>query len=127
MGSEGRQGQLDDAQAELKRACAEQSRVQERAQAAALLRSTMIRHRDNTRERYVQPYRTELERLGRQVFGPTFEVDVDTGLTIRARTLDGCTVPYESLRRRQGATRHPGPAGRCRPGGQGGHRAGRDR
>ncbi|HMZ15638.1 MAG TPA: hypothetical protein PLS04_16000, partial [Mycobacterium sp.] len=97
MGSEGRQGQLDDAQAELKRACAEQSRVQERAQAAALLRSTMIRHRDNTRERYVQPYRTELERLGRQVFGPSFEVDVDTGLTIRARTLDGCTVPYESL------------------------------
>ena len=97
MGSEGRQGQLDDAQAELKRACAEQSRVQERAQAAALLRSTMIRHRDNTRERYVQPYRSELERLGRQVFGPTFEVDVDTGLTIRARTLDGCTVPYESL------------------------------
>ncbi len=97
MGSEGRQGQLDDAQAELKRACAEQSRVQERAQAAALLRSTMIRHRDNTRERYVQPYRSELERLGRQVFGPSFEVDVDTGLTIRARTLDGCTVPYESL------------------------------
>ena len=97
IGSEGRQSQLDDAQAELKRARAEHTRIQERAQAAALLRSTMIRHRDNTRQRYVQPYRAELERLGRQVFGPSFEVDVDTELTIRTRTLDGCTVPYESL------------------------------
>ena len=97
MGGEGRQGQLDDAQTELERARAEHARMQERAEAAALLRSTMIRHRDNTRERYVQPYRAELERLGRQVFGPSFEVDVDTELTIRTRTLDGCTVPYESL------------------------------
>lgn len=97
IGSEGRQSQLDDAQAELKRARAEHTRIEERAQAAALLRNTMIRHRDNTRQRYVQPYRAELERLGRTVFGPTFEVDVDTELTIRTRTLKGCTVPYDSL------------------------------
>ncbi|WP_059017360.1 AAA family ATPase [Mycobacterium sp. M26] len=97
IGNEGRQSQLDDAQAELKRARAEHARIQDRAQAAALLRNTMIRHRDNTRQRYVQPYRAELERLGRTVFGPTFEVDVDTELTIRTRTLNGCTVPYESL------------------------------
>ena len=57
----------------------------------------MIRHRDNTRQRYVEPYRIELERLGRTVFGPTFEVDVDTELTICARTLNGRTVPFESL------------------------------
>ena len=97
IGSEGRQGQLDDAQAELKRARAEHIRIQDRAQAAALLRGTMIRHRDNTRQRYVQPYRAELERLGQAVFGPSFEVDIDTELTIRTRTLNGCTVPYESL------------------------------
>ncbi len=97
MGSEGRQGRLADAQAELQRARTEHSRIEERAQAAALLRSTMFRHRDNTRQRYVQPYRAELERLGREVFGPSFEVDVDTELTIQTRTLDGCTVPYESL------------------------------
>lgn len=97
IGSEGRQGQLDEAQAELARARAEYARIQERAQSVQLLRTTMIRHRDNTRQRYVQPYRTELERLGREVFGPSFEVDVDTELTIQTRTLDGCTVPYDSL------------------------------
>lgn len=97
IGCEGRQGRLDEAQTELERACCGHSRVRERAVAAQLLRDTMIRHRDNTRQRYVQPYRDELERLGRQVFGSNLEVDVDTELTIQTRTLDGCTVPYESL------------------------------
>ncbi len=97
IGSEGRQGQLDEAQAELERARSEHSRIEGRATAAHLLRSTMIRHRDNTRQRYVQPYRAELERLGREVFGSSFEVDVDTELTIQTRTLDGCTVPFDSL------------------------------
>lgn len=97
IGSEGRQGRLDEAEAELGRARAEHSRVRGRAEAAELLRSTITRHRDTTRERYVQPYRAELERLGRQVFGPSFEVDVNTELTILTRTLDGCTVPFDSL------------------------------
>ncbi|MGV0990915.1 MAG: AAA family ATPase [Mycobacterium sp.] len=97
IGSEGRQGRLDEAQAELERARADYNRIGARAEAAQLLRSTMIRHRDNTRQRYVQPYRTELERLGREVFGDDFEVDVDKELTIQTRTLEGCTVPYDSL------------------------------
>lgn len=97
IGSEGRQGQLDDAEAGLERARAEHLRIRERSSAAEMLRSTMIRHRDNTRRRYVEPYRKELERLGRQVFGSDLEVDVDTELTIQTRTLDGCTVPYSSL------------------------------
>ncbi len=97
IGSEGRQGRLDAAKAELERARSQYARVEDRADAAELLRSTMIRHRDNTRQRYVQPYRTELERLGRDVFGSSFEVDVDTELRIQTRTLDGCTVPFDSL------------------------------
>ena len=97
IGNEGRQGLLDEAEAELRRARAAFTRVQERAGAAQLLRDTMMRHRDNTRQRYVAPYRSELERLGREVFGASFEVDVDTDLTILTRTLDGCTVPYASL------------------------------
>ncbi|MDF2581937.1 MAG: hypothetical protein K0R33_580, partial [Mycobacterium sp.] len=36
-------------------------------------------------------------RLGRIVFGDDFEVDIDTDLTIRSRTLGGRTVGYESL------------------------------
>jgi len=97
IGSEGRQGNLDEAEAELERARDHYARIQLRAEAAQLLRDTMIRHRDNTRQRYVAPYRTELERLGRTVFGPSFEVEVDAELTICTRTLDGRTVPYDSL------------------------------
>ena len=97
IGGEGRQGQLDDAESECQRARAAHIRVGERAHAVRLLRETMVRHRDTARQRYVLPYRTELERLGRIVFGPSFEVELDTELIIRSRTLDGRTVPYESL------------------------------
>jgi AAA ATPase domain len=97
FGSEGRQGKLDAAEAEREHAAGQHTRVGSRARAAQLLRSVMARHRDTTRLRYVEPYRAELQRLGRPVFGPTFEVDIDSDLCIRSRTLDGVTVPYESL------------------------------
>jgi AAA domain len=97
FGTEGRQGKLDAAETEREHADSQHARVGRRARAAELLRSVMTRHRDTTRLRYVEPYRTELQRLGRPVFGPTFEVDVDRDLRIRSRTLDGITVPYESL------------------------------
>ncbi|OBI13473.1 ATP-binding protein [Mycobacterium sp. E2497] len=97
FGSEGRQGKLDAAESEREHAAGEHIRVGGRARAARLLRSVMTRHRDTTRQRYVEPYRAELQRLGRPVFGPTFEVDIDSDLCIRSRTLNGVTVPYESL------------------------------
>lgn len=95
--SEGRKGRLDAAEIELEHATSQHARVGGRARAAQLLRSVMGRHRDTTRMRYVEPYRAELQRLGRPVFGPTFEVDVDSDLRILSRTLGGITVPYESL------------------------------
>ncbi|MBW0019120.1 MAG: AAA family ATPase [Mycobacterium sp.] len=97
IGSEGRQGKLDAAEIEREHAASQHTRIGERARAAALLRTTMARHRDSTRLRYVEPYRAELQRLGTPVFGPTFEVDIDSDLCIRSRTLDGTTVPYDSL------------------------------
>ncbi|OBK68111.1 AAA family ATPase [Mycobacterium sp. 1165178.9] len=97
FGSEGRQGKLDAAETERQHAATEHSQVGGRARAAQLLRSVMTRHRDTTRQRYVEPYRAELQRLGRPVFGPSFEVDIDSDLCIRSRTLNGITVPYESL------------------------------
>ena len=97
FGTEGRQGKLDAAQTDREHAKAEHMRVGRRARAAQLLRSVMTRHRDTTRLRYVEPFRTELQRLGRPVFGPSFEVDIDSDLTMCSRTLDGRTVPYESL------------------------------
>ncbi|HTQ22381.1 AAA family ATPase [Mycobacterium sp.] len=97
FGGEGRKGKLDAAESEREHAISQHARVGGRARAAQLLRSVMARHRDSTRLRYVQPYRAELQRLGRPVFGPTFEVDVDSDLCIRSRTLDGRTVPFDSL------------------------------
>jgi AAA ATPase domain len=97
FGTEGRKGKLDAAEASREHARSEYDRVGTRARAVQLLRTVMVRHRDTTRLRYVEPFRAELQRLGRPVFGPTFEVDIDTDLCILNRTLDGCTVPYESL------------------------------
>ncbi|MGE2722946.1 AAA family ATPase [Mycolicibacterium celeriflavum] len=96
-GTEGRKGKLDEAETERERALAEYSSVQRRARAAELLRSVMARHRDSTRSRYVDPFRGEVERLGRMVFGDDFEVEVDNALRICTRTLSGRTVPYDSL------------------------------
>ncbi len=97
FGTEGRQGKLDVAEIRREHASAQHASVRRRARAAELLRSVMARHRDTTRLRYVEPFRSELQRLGRPVFGPSFEVEIDSDLCIRNRTLDGCTVPYESL------------------------------
>jgi AAA ATPase domain len=97
FGTEGRKGKLDAAEIQCEHARNEHDRVGRRARAVQLLRDVMVRHRDTTRLRYVEPYRAELQRLGRPVFGPSFEVDVDSDLCILNRTLEGCTVPYESL------------------------------
>ncbi len=96
-GTEGRKGKLDEAETEREHALAEYERVQRRARAAELLRSVIARHRDSTRLRYVEPFRGEVERLGRMVFGDSFEVEVDSALRICTRTLSGRTVPYDSL------------------------------
>jgi AAA ATPase domain len=96
-GTEGRKAQLDAAETEREHAEAEYLRVQRRARAAELLRSVITRHRDATRLRYVDPFRSEVERLGRLVFGSSFEVDIDSDLKICSRTLSGRTVPYDSL------------------------------
>jgi hypothetical protein len=96
-GTEGRKGQLDAAETEREHAEADYLRVQRRARAAQLLRSVMARHRDATRSRYVDPFRDQVERLGRIVFGDSFEVEIDGELRICSRTVAGRTVPYESL------------------------------
>lgn len=96
-GTQGRQSQLDVAEVALRHAESEYAAVGRRARAAELLRSVMGRHRDQARQRYVAPFRTEVERLGRIVFGDTFAVEVDSDLRICSRTVAGTTVPYDSL------------------------------
>ena len=95
--SEGRQelyalaeSALDDAERRL-------AVLDRRARAVRHLRGTLREHRESAHRAYVRPFTDALERLGRQVYGPTFAVTVDEQLSVRARTLDGLTVPFEEL------------------------------
>jgi hypothetical protein len=97
VGGLGRQQQLDDARTALSAAEREAERLAVRARAAALLRDTLLRHREESRRQYVEPYREQVTRLGRIVFGPDFAVDVDNELRIVSRTREGTTVPFDAL------------------------------
>ena len=74
------------------------ARAERRADAAELLYDVMARHRDAARRAFVAPFRDEVERLARLVFGPGTGVEVDHAtLQVVSRTRDGVTVPYEAL------------------------------
>ncbi|MCC7103685.1 MAG: hypothetical protein IT307_00955 [Chloroflexi bacterium] len=81
----------DDAQDALRR-------DQSLADARQLLFETLRDERDRASRSYVGPLRREMERLGRIVFGPGFTVGLDGDtLEVVSRTLDGRTIPFESL------------------------------
>lgn len=68
-----------------------------RAAAARLLFDTLTEKRDAARRMYVAPLRERIVRLGKVVFGSTFDVELAEDLVVVARTLDGRTVPFDSL------------------------------
>lgn len=68
-----------------------------RAKAADLLFHTLDKHLQVALRAYREPYREEVERLGRLVFGPDFAVDLDDDLSIAARSLNGKTLPAAQL------------------------------
>ncbi len=88
---------VDEAQTRLVEAERRHEAISRRAAAVALLRETFDRHRLEARRRYVRPFRDEIERLGRIVYGATFEVGLDEDLAIETRTLDGETLRYDQL------------------------------
>lgn len=96
-GGEGRHDRLTAARDELAAAEREHASVARRAAAALRLHTTLARHRDEVRRAYVAPFRHEVERLARIVFGPSLALEVDPGLRIVARTLNGVTVPFDAL------------------------------
>ncbi len=72
--------------------------VERRAAAAELLHARLSAHRDAARRSYVAPFQQQLEAFARIVFGPTVAIEVDhETLEIVSRTMDGVTVPYDSL------------------------------
>ena len=97
VSGEGRQEIYDLALTEFLRLRQELDSVHRRARAARQLWETLGRHREAAHSAYVRPYQEEIRRLGRAVYGDSFNVDVDKDLTIRKRTLDGTSVDFDQL------------------------------
>ncbi|WP_019145495.1 AAA family ATPase [Aeromicrobium massiliense] len=96
-GRDGLQDRLDQALAAVHDAERTHESVRARAAAADLLHEVLHRHQHETRARYVDPFRREVETLGRPVFGPDFAVEIADDLSVESRTLDGVTVPFAGL------------------------------
>ena len=97
LAAQGTYDKAAEAQREMAATAATLDRVQARADAVNLLRTVMSKHREAAQTKYVAPFRERIEQLGSRVFGPSFKVEVSKELQIVTRTLDGATVPFESL------------------------------
>lgn len=53
--------------------------------------------RDKASRAYVAPLKDKIERLGRLVFDPSFQVTINDDLKIISRTVSGVTVPCSSV------------------------------
>lgn len=94
---EGLFDQLSAAESGLEALRDEFRRVERRALAARRLWQVLDAHRVAASQRYVRPLKDRIEALGRLVFDPSFSVDIGTDLSIESRSLDGVTVPFDSL------------------------------
>ena len=92
-----RRDRRDEVAAAHSAAQADLARITARADAAKLLRETLIRHRAEAHARYSEPFRRRVEELAEPLFGPDVRFDVDDALGITARTLGGATVSFDEL------------------------------
>lgn len=96
-GEDGLSEQFDAKSTDLERAAGDLRRHEGKMAAAKLLRDVMREERDKAQRAYVAPLRGRIESLGRHIFGPTLQVEMDDDLRTVSRTLNGLRVPYESL------------------------------
>ena len=97
QGEAGLHEQLGEARGRCERLDRTHESTEARARAAQLLYETFKRRRAESRRRYLAPFKQRIEQLGRIVFGPTFEVELDEDLRVARRTLDGATLDLERL------------------------------
>lgn len=72
-------------------------RVLEQAKGIALLRETLLRHRDEARARYAQPFAEKLTSLASVLFGPQVSFELTDQLDIEQRILDDTAVTLSDL------------------------------
>ncbi len=97
MGEEGLHEKLNSAENLLEQLEFKNRATTLRANAAKCLFDTMCEERDKANRAYVAPLKDKIERLGRLVFDPSFQVNIDDDLKITSRTVSGVTVPFDSL------------------------------
>ncbi|WP_210605066.1 AAA family ATPase [Brevibacterium oceani] len=73
------------------------ARLRRQAEAIRLLRETVLAYKEEAQRQYVAPFKEQIERLGRVIFGQGLSVEISEDLEIVSRTLDGRTVSFESL------------------------------
>ncbi|MGK2310201.1 AAA family ATPase [Cutibacterium sp. V970] len=71
--------------------------LESRAQSTKLLYDTLSRHLDQVRQSYVAPFTSEIDRIGRAVFGQDLHVEIDSTLTVVARQLKGARLEWDQL------------------------------
>ena len=96
-GEQGLQTAYDEACNILNHLERDHERQEARAEAARLLRETFGKHRHQAHQRYIGPLKERIDQFGRLVFGPTFEVEIDEGLRVVGRTLNGTTLNVDQL------------------------------
>lgn len=72
-------------------------RLEARAAAAQLLHTTYQTRREQAHQRYLEPFRAQIQSLARIVFGHDVDVTLDNELQITHRTLDGKTCAFDQL------------------------------
>ena len=72
-------------------------RTETRARVAFLLKETFEKHRQQARQRYIGPFKEQIDGLGRIVFGPTFAVELSDDLRVVRRTLDSTTLDVDQI------------------------------
>ncbi len=96
-GEEGLYEKLNAAKNQFEKLESKNRATTHRANAAKCLYDIMLEERDKASRAYVAPLTEKIERLGRLVFDPSFQVTIDDDLKIVSRTVSGVTVPFDSL------------------------------
>jgi len=96
-GEQGLGERLAQVEAELERARVDRDRQWRHANAAKLLFDVMAQERTRAQQAYRQPLTQAIERLGRLVHDDSFAVELDDGLAVARRTLQGQTVAWNQL------------------------------
>ena len=95
--ADGRYDALETAERRVADTADKLATTRRRAAAAERLWTTLNRHRDAARQAYVRPLKEAIEKLGRIVFGQSFEVAIGDDWKLEAVTRDEQTLPFEAL------------------------------